>query len=1071
VNINSGYIWNYGEMIVGSDFRIQAKDNNNNFVETTGYFWVGNGGTLTAYGDFYTQTTNNTYGFSSSSSVQSEMVLYGSLYQIGASTFFRHVNENNFKIVFAGAGEQRISFDRHDSSASLGRIEVVNTSQTIYLDTPTHKLHPLNDFTIVGDTSIQVLGGSGNNISIIGSFVITANANQTVNSYHKIAVTENFNLRSGRFHIWDDLSVGGDFRIQGVDSNGNFIATNADVQLVNAAKLTVYGDFYTQSTFQGAFSWGNWNTTTPTTCILELHGDFNQIGTNTFFFHSKEEYFKIVFAGDGEQRISFDRYNSSASLGRIEVVNTSQMIYLDTPTYKLHPLNDFTIAGDVNIQVLAGSNRTINIEGSLDVRHGLKNRHKITVSENVYIQSGHLWVYNNIVVHGDFRIQARDNNGDFGVTSARVWIESDIRLTVCGDFYTQTTNSGTFGGGSSAKPSIFELHGDFYQIGTNTFFRHTNNGHITVFAGGGGQHVSFDKKDSAVSLGTVRVDSSSRSQSQGGRSSVADIIFEDYLPSMSIGSNMVIAKSVNNTAETLYLNGYTVTFKSTANLGNVILGGGKLICERQLILNGTLNLGGGLLSVTEDVILNGNGTLGMANVSDVVYIGGNLLINRASNITTLGRGLIDIKGDIRIAASNFNLSTGTLHYFRFSGTAPQKIVYYTNASVYLWNLDAPNPQHVIVTRGNISRYLDGTYVSGTCSNTNCTTTATCNNCKHIEIYKHPFDYNLELAGIPPNNRIVLGETWDELDLLSKPYNASYPGVVWRTDSAYVADIDPKTGKITANNVGGTAIHARSVVDDSLIAWFFVSVVKPQYNLTVYHHYDEGYAVRFPNAVSNINSYQDVVSAILLDVFDLEVTSYVNATSYRSVADDCKIIVTPLNILNFCTHVHTLNPCNLSLNSMRDNFVGQHNNGDDTISLFAWTGHVITDNDGNINAGSPSYAPHHGFPGFHIVVMSIKYVTNSSYVTLGDILVQREYIYTLLHETSHQIGANDHYCRNNGSPCSNSHCFPCKGLERPVCIMSRRFMNIEAEVEAGNTLFCTVCAGNGGTITTHLASHH
>ena len=494
-----------------------------------------------------------------------------------------------------------------------------------------------------------------------------------------------------------------------------------------------------------------------------------------------------------------------------------------------------------------------------------------------------------MTVGGDFRIQARDNNGDFGVTSARVWIESDIRLTVCGDFYTQTTNSGTFGGGSSAKPSIFELHGDFYQIGTNTFFRHTNNGHITVFAGGGGQHVSFDKKDSAVSLGTVRVDSSSRSQSQGGRSSVADIIFEDYLPSMSIGSNMVIAKSVNNTAETLYLNGYTVTFKSTANLGNVILGGGKLICERQLILNGTLNLGGGLLSVTEDVILNGNGTLGMANVSDVVYIGGNLLINRASNITTLGRGLIDIKGDIRIAASNFNLSTGTLHYFRFSGTAPQKIVYYTNASVYLWNLDAPNPQHVIVTRGNISRYLDGTYVSGTCSNTNCTTTATCNNCKHIEIYKHPFDYSLELAGIPPNNRIVLGETWDELDLLSKPYNASYPGVVWRTDSAYVADIDPKTGKITANNVGGTAIRANSVIDGSLIASFLISVVHtlpPPFTYGVDYKYS-------PSDNNNSPGYYSSTIAVKLSTGTIDerngviaaMTAWTNSSNMLSITED------------------------------------------------------------------------------------------------------------------------------------------------------------------------------------------
>lgn len=82
-------------------------------------------------------------------------------------------------------------------------------------------------------------------------------------------------------------------------------------------------------------------------------------------------------------------------------------------------------------------------------------------------------------------------------------------------------------------------------------------------------------------------------------------------------------------------------------------------------------------------------------------------------------------------------------------------------------------------------------------------------------------------------------------------------------------------------------------------------------------------------------------------------------------------------------------------------------------------------------------------------------------------VDQEYKYTLLHETSHQLGAPDHYCRSsNGQPCSNAYCWECHPeLAADSCVMYCRY-NLDNLDE--NTMYCPQCIE---TIRAHLCDHH
>ncbi len=233
----------------------------------------------------------------------------------------------------------------------------------------------------------------------------------------------------------------------------------------------------------------------------------------------------------------------------------------------------------------------------------------------------------------------------------------------------------------------------------------------------------------------------------------------------------------------------------------------------------------------------------------------------------------------------------------------------------------------------------------------------------------------------------------------------------------------------------------------------------KYNYSVYHYFDEGYAVRFSELDSNtenlINSYQRAVYERLMKIFEIQITS--QYYSYTSSGDTCKKqlygSVSLSSIGKNCTH----SSCHLTTSVLRDDL----NNGTDTATVVIWTGHLMNDNYGD-RSNSNSYR--------HSVVIT-PWLT-STYIDTNTFEedVYRENVFTLIHELSHQIGAPDHYCygiKNGDSVCSNNYCDECRnGYSEPrSCLMSYRY---DISTLTDEEMYCNDCIT---AINAHLANHH
>ncbi|MBR3961178.1 MAG: RICIN domain-containing protein [Clostridia bacterium] len=223
------------------------------------------------------------------------------------------------------------------------------------------------------------------------------------------------------------------------------------------------------------------------------------------------------------------------------------------------------------------------------------------------------------------------------------------------------------------------------------------------------------------------------------------------------------------------------------------------------------------------------------------------------------------------------------------------------------------------------------------------------------------------------------------------------------------------------------------------------------HITISNYIDQGYQVRF-GGYSDVLTYNSIVGAKLESIFGLVVSS--NYISHTSAADTCKIntygSVSSSNLASSCTHSST----HLTTTALRD-VMG---NGTNTNSRVLWTGHILT---GNPRSNSNSTRN-------SVVITPYHTTTGSSYTNKSDSDVRQESIFTLMHETSHQIGAPDHYCYDEDAPyCENDYCDEhVYGMDDPrQCIMSYRY-DIEAENES--TLYCSSCLA---IINAHIADHH
>lgn len=277
--------------------------------------------------------------------------------------------------------------------------------------------------------------------------------------------------------------------------------------------------------------------------------------------------------------------------------------------------------------------------------------------------------------------------------------------------------------------------------------------------------------------------------------------------------------------------------------------------------------------------------------------------------------------------------------------------------------------------------------------------------------------------------------------------------------------DNYDAKITINK--GTAITARGDLADGS-GWIYVSAKNDEYwgfiklsdfpgidyLMTQYHYYDEGYDIRFGSASTKIYDYASVLNDVMMANFKLKVCPYVEA--YTSAADNCKIMsyksVASSNLAKACPKNgnHLSSSC-LTTGNLREDLQDQYENGGGTVSKTAWTGHIMSDHNGDRSNATVGMGT--------IIFTPYSTVNPNTYANYSNSKIKEESTYTLVHETGHQLGLGDHYCYGidaSMGKCKNTYCSTCYIKNVKKCIMLDR-LNVE-ETET-TSLYCKICKEN------------
>ena len=276
------------------------------------------------------------------------------------------------------------------------------------------------------------------------------------------------------------------------------------------------------------------------------------------------------------------------------------------------------------------------------------------------------------------------------------------------------------------------------------------------------------------------------------------------------------------------------------------------------------------------------------------------------------------------------------------------------------------------------------------------------------------------------------------------------GELYQGETLLSSDDDGGAGSnflIERDLTAGTEYRLKVKGANSSVSGSFSLKVDRLYSLTVKHYYDEGYVDRFSNASSQLSSYQNVCSSILYQLYGLQISS--TTQNYHSVCDECKILqdmTRPFSEshLNWsCTHTEN----HLFADARMNDIISQFGTGSSTITRVSWTGHATP--------GQKNFFRGDGL--IHLLYM--------------DWAEDYDYKRTYLHELSHSIGAQDHYCYGDEESCTTGQCYRhvLKLSAKPTCVMSCDPDNIETM--GIDNVYCSYCDGPNGTIRTHLANHH
>ncbi len=341
----------------------------------------------------------------------------------------------------------------------------------------------------------------------------------------------------------------------------------------------------------------------------------------------------------------------------------------------------------------------------------------------------------------------------------------------------------------------------------------------------------------------------------------------------------------------------------------------------------------------------------------------------------------------------------------------------------------------------------------------------------VEVSKYS-DRSLSVKGISPGTvklTVTCGGYRDSCDIScierwadTETAKAQAPIRVMGTPNNYYGETYiPKGAIITAR--GNIPTDSEYIYVSSGDIWGFIklsdfSAIK--YMMTQYHYYDEGYETRFGSASTKIADYASVLNDVIMANFGLKVCYYIK--EYFSAADQCKKWSYGSGYLERlsspCPKTENHNPSScLRTVHMRDKLLEDKGWGTNVITKAVWTGHIM---DGHSSSNSERVSQTLVFTTTNTVSYNAGTYSNK---TPSDI---RYYsLYTITHETGHQLGLNDGYCYKDivNGKCSNKNCFTCRKLPLPDCIMSQ----IKSPTKSTD-MFCDDCIEK---INSHLKDHH
>ena len=302
--------------------------------------------------------------------------------------------------------------------------------------------------------------------------------------------------------------------------------------------------------------------------------------------------------------------------------------------------------------------------------------------------------------------------------------------------------------------------------------------------------------------------------------------------------------------------------------------------------------------------------------------------------------------------------------------------------------------------------------------------------------------------------------------LIKQYAAQNNYTLWRIDrtpsgnltfKCKVSENASSVLTVPSSNSIGTNLNQVAYTDDTSYGDEWI-VYKCNYIYYVNHYYDQGYVARFSSIDSNVEglleTYQDDVAERFLHLFGIEVIP--TYTQYSSPPDICKTSqfggVYWDNLADACPH----DPTHLTRTVVWQSLA----NGTELSTVVIWTGHILQNNPTSVSVSTNQ------------VVMTPHHTTrsNDSFNNKSAEEVEKQSIYTLFHELSHQLGTDDHYCYagEGQAACTSPTCDKCAlGLMYiRSCLMGRRNTNLL--YQPNSNILCNDCKN---IIVQHINNHH